>query len=330
MSATHGTGPAPAARNAPAPGIFAPLARRISAGRADAGQGRDPEFIRRSLPVVAGYTSYFSPEVRGLDRLPATGAVLVVGNHSCLFYMPEAWVAGQAMLERRGIEQPMGLLAHDFLFGVPGVGAVVRRLGGIPASGDAARSALQQGAAVLVYPGGDMEACRPWTERDRIDFGGRKGFVRLALRCGVPVVPVVAHGGHHAVVVLTRGERIARAIGLPGIRIKVFPVLAGPPFGVTPVVLPPLPMPAELTVEFLPPLDWTGYGAAAADDDDVAGACYDEITGLMQSALDRLRAERPHPLLRGFSRLPATIMARVTASAARALPVPRCGGAPAR
>jgi 1-acyl-sn-glycerol-3-phosphate acyltransferase len=327
MPANGSADPAPAARNVATPGIFTPLARRIAAGRADAGGQRDPEFVRRSLPLIAGYTSYFSPEVRGLDRLPATGPVLVVGNHSCLFYMPEAWVAGQAIMERRGFDQPWGLLAHDFLFGVPGVATVMRRLGAIPAGGDAARSALEHGAAVLVYPGGDMEACRPWTERDRVDFYGRKGFVRLALRCGVPVVPVVAHGGHHAVVVLTRGEHIARTIGLSALRIKVFPVLAGPPFGVTPVVFPPPPMPAQITVEFLPALDWTAHGASAADDAEVVGACYDEITGLMQAALDRLRAERPHPLLRGCSRLPARIMATITAGAARALPVPRCGGA---
>ncbi len=325
MPTSRRTDPAPAPRNAPAPGIFTPLARRIAVGRADAGQQRDPEFIRRILPMIARYTSYFSPEVRGLERLPATGPVLVVGNHSCLFYMPEAWVAGQAIMERRGMEQPWGLLAHDFLFGVPAVAPFMRRIGALPAHGDAARSALEHGGVVLVYPGGDMEACRPWTERDRIDFAGRKGFVRLALRCGVPVVPVVAHGGHHAVIVLTRGERIARAIGLSAIRIKVFPVLAGPPFGVMPVVFPPPPMPAQITVEFLPALDWTAYGTDAADDDGVVGACYDEITQLMQSALDRLRAERPHPLLSGYSRFAA----RIAASAVHAIPVPRCGTAPA-
>ena len=318
MPAIVSAGPALDTRKVPASGIVAPLARRIAAGRADATLGRDPEFIRRSLPAVAGYTRYFSPEVRGCERLPAAGPVLVVGNHSCLFYMPEVWVAGQAIAERRGIERPLDLLAHDFLFGVPAIGTCLRRLGAIPAGGGAARSALAGGAAVLVYPGGDWEACRPWTQRDKVDFCGRNGFVRLALRCGVPVVPVVAHGGHHAVVVLTRGERFARAVGLPGIRINVFPFLVGPPFGMTPVVFPPPPMPAQITVEFLPALDWTRHGAGAADDGDVVGACYDEITALMQSALDRLRAERPHPLLTGCSRLTA----RVTANAVKALPVP--------
>jgi len=279
------------------------LARRIAAGRADTSRQRDPDFIRRELPAIARYTSYFTPEVRGLDRLPADGPVLVVGNHSCLFYVPEVFVCGRAILSRRGIGAPAYALAYDLLFALPGIGPVLRRLGVVPASAGEAESALARGACVLVYPGGDLEACRRWTERDKVDFGGRKGFVQLALRCGVPVVPVVAHGGHHAIMVLTRGDRLARAAGLRTLRINVFPLLAGPPFGVNSILTPPLPMPAHLTVEFLPPLDWTVYGPDAADDTVVVSACYEDITRRLQTALDRLAAEYPHPVLLGCSRL---------------------------
>jgi 1-acyl-sn-glycerol-3-phosphate acyltransferase len=283
--------------------VLNPLSRRIAAGRADASLQRDPEFIRRQLPAIARYTSYFTPEVRGLDRLPADGPALVVGNHSCLFYMPEVWVCGQAILARRGIDAPAHGLAYDLLFAMPGVGPFLRRLGVVPASTGEAESALARGACVVVYPGGDLEACRPWTQRDKIVFGGRKGFVKLALRCGIPVVPVVAHGGHHAVVVLARGDRLARVAGLRSLRINVFPLLASIPFGVTSILTPPLPMPAHLTLEFLPALDWTSYGPGAADDAAVVSACYQDITGRLQAALDRLAAEQPHPLLLGCSRL---------------------------
>jgi len=285
--------------------VLAPLSRRIAAGRADTSGQRDPDFIRRQLPAIARYTSYFTPEVRGLDRLPADGPALLVGNHSCLFYMPEVWTCGQAVMSRRGIDAPAYLLAYDLLFALPGIGPVLRQLGAVPASTGEAESALARGACVMVYPGGDLEACRPWTQRDKVDFAGRKGFVRLALRCGVPVVPVVAHGGHHAVVVLARGDRLARAADLHRLRINVFPFLAGFPFGVTSILTPPLPMPAHLTLEFLPALDWTAYGPGAADDARVVSACYEEITGRLQAALDRLSAEHPHPLLAGCSRLTA-------------------------
>ena len=283
--------------------VLAPLSQRIAAERADSSPQRDPDFIRRQLPAIARYTSYFTPEVRGLDRLPAEGPALLVGNHSCLFYMPEVWTCGQAIMSRRGIDAPMHVLAYDLLFAMPGIGPFLRQLGAVPASTSEAESALVRGACVVVYPGGDLEACRPWTQRNKVDFAGRKGFVQLALRCGVPVVPVVAHGGHHAVLVLARGDRLARAAGLRRLRINVFPFLAGFPFGVTSILTPPLPMPAHLTLEFLPALDWTAYGPGAADDTHIVSACYQEITGRLQAALDHLSAEYPYPLLSGCSRL---------------------------
>jgi 1-acyl-sn-glycerol-3-phosphate acyltransferase len=301
--APNATGPEPT--RGPHARALALLSQRIAAGRVDTSLQRDPDFIRRMLPAIDHYTSYFTPEVRGLDRVPAEGPVLLVGNHSGLFYVPEAWTCGQAIMSHRGVGAPAYMLAYDLLFAVPGVGAFLRQLGAVPASTGEAESALTRGACVLVYPGGDLEACRPWTQRNKIDFAGRKGFVRLALRCGVPVVPVVAHGGHHAVVVLSRGDRLAQAVGLRTLRINVFPLLAGFPFGIMSVLTPPLPMPAHLTLEFLPAVDWTAYGPAAADDPRIVSACYDDITRRLQAALDRLSAEYPYPVLLGCSRLAA-------------------------
>ncbi|HXY43894.1 MAG TPA: 1-acyl-sn-glycerol-3-phosphate acyltransferase [Acidimicrobiales bacterium] len=254
-------------------------------------------------PPIALLTSYFSPEIRALERLPASGPVLVVGNHSCLFYMPDVWVVGQALIARRGTEPPTYAMGYDLLFALPGVSSFLRRLGVIPAATDAAEAALREGAQVLVYPGGDWEACRPWTDRNRIDFAAHRGFVKLALRTGAPVVPVVTHGSHDAVVVLSRGEALARAMGLHHLRIKVFPLALGPPFGVTSVLAPPLPLPSAITVEFLPALDWSHFGPGAASDGAVVEACYNEITGLMQDALTRMHRENPHPVATGIVRL---------------------------
>jgi len=288
-------------------GLLAPLVASLSQ-RLDHERGeplfqRDPAFIRRQLAAVARYANLFSPEVRGQENLPASGPVLVVGNHSALMYMPDVWVVALEIIRRRGLEQPAYALVYDLLLGMPAVGPFLRRIGAIPAGGREADLAMEQGALVLVYPGGDREACRPWVRRDRIDLGGHSGFVRLALRSGVPVVPVVTHGAHHSVVVVARGDRLARALGLNRLRINVFPLLVGPPFGLTSILAPPLPMPAAITVEFLPALEWSRYGAGAADDDDVVAGCYEEITHAMQSALDRLRVERRHPVLRGWSNL---------------------------
>lgn len=263
---------------------------------------RDPAFISRQLAAVTRYVNYFSPEVRGQEHLPASGPVLVVGNHSNLFYMPDAWIVGLELIRRRGLGQPAYALGYDLLFGLPLVGSFLRRIGAIPAEGEAAQLALAMGAAVVVYPGGDREASRPWTQRDKVELGGHHGFVRLALRTGVPVVPVVTHGSHDSIVIVARGERMATLFQLHRLRIKVFPIFLTP-FGLSTIFAPPLPMPSAITMEFLPPLDWSAHGPEAADDDLVVTACYEEITSLMQAVLDRLRAEEPHPVLRGLAHL---------------------------
>ena len=287
-------------------GVLAPLAALIAQRIADEHDGevpaRDPHFVSRLVPSVQRFVRYFSPEVRGIENLPASGPVLVVGNHSCLFYMPDTWMVALAITDRRGVDAPAYALVYDLLLGIPVVGSALRRLGGVPANGREAERVLAQGAAVLVYPGGDLEACRPWTERNRIVFCGHSGFIRLALRAGVPVVPVVSYGSHNAVVILSRGERLARVLGLNRLRIKVFPIVLGP-FGVSSILTPPLPMPSAVTVEFMAPIDWTGLGTAAADDEAVVEACYKEITSAMQATLDRLHSEHPHPVLRGWARL---------------------------
>ncbi len=177
----HAQGHGPGGILAP---LVGPLSHRIEHELGGPLFQRDPAFIERQLALMARYTSFFSPEVKALDNLPATGPVLVVGNHSCLMYMPDAWVVGLSLIRRRGLDQPSYALAYDLLFSVPGVGPFLRRIGAIPAGGRGAELALQQGAAVVVYPGGDLEACRPWRQRDQIDLAGHKGFVRLG-PCGL-------------------------------------------------------------------------------------------------------------------------------------------------
>jgi 1-acyl-sn-glycerol-3-phosphate acyltransferase len=270
------------------------IANRIDEERAGKVVARDPDFIRRVVPRVAQLMRYFSPEVRGIENLPATGPVLLVGNHSGLFYMPDTWMVGAAITVRRAPDTPAYAMVYDLLFGIPGVTAALRKLGAVPAGGGEGERLLAEGALLLDYPGGDAEACRPWSERDKIVFSGHLGFVRLALRAHVPVVPVVSYGSHHSVVVLSRGEPLARVLGLP--------ILLGP-LGITSVLTPPLPMPAEVTIEFMEPLDWSSLGPDAAADEDVVRACYEEITTAMQATLDRLRTEKPHPVLRGSSLL---------------------------
>lgn len=257
---------------------------------------RDAEIVARLQPLIGAWLRWFDPEVQGFEKLPTDGPFLVVGNHSGGVYMPDYWAFLHRWVAERGPEAPLYSMAFDFLFGIPGAATLARKLGSVPGSHENADRLLDRGHPVVVYPGGDEEDYRPWTERHRIELRGRTGFVRLALRHRVPVVPLVAHGSHDTIVVLTRGETLAKRLGFDRLRINVMPVVAGPPWGIAPVQLPTWPMPAKVTARVGEPLDWSHLGAGAAADPTVVQACYDETVARMQADLDDLHARLPHPV----------------------------------
>lgn len=295
-------------------GVFDPVSRRMEQKLAENPFQRDEAFLGRLLPLMELFSRYFDGEVSGFDTLPEEGPMLLVGNHSGGLIVPDTAVTIAAWYRERGTEDPLLGLALDGAFGIPGFETLMRKLGEIPANHENAERALATKNSLLVYPGGAREAFRPWTERNRIVFSGHKGFVKLALRTGVPVVPVVAHGGHHTTFVLSRGEAIAERLGRAVPSIGIAPIVVQVPWGLSIPILPGIPLPAKIVVELGPPLDWSHYGPEGSEDPEIVDRCYDEITGQMQRTLDRLARDLPYPvaqrLLGLFSRPWRTAQAR--------------------
>ncbi|WP_249644738.1 1-acyl-sn-glycerol-3-phosphate acyltransferase [Nocardia sputi] len=267
-------------------------ARIPSADPAD----RDPEFIGDTMGLGWLFARlYFRAEVRGLERIPEEGPMLLVANHSGGNVSPEVMVTTLAFVRRFGPQRPFFQLAHDMVMAYPVIGSLLRRFGTVNADAANAARALRDGAAVLVYPGGDWEVHRPTWEEDRIDFAGRTGFLRLAWDERVPIVPVVNIGAQQSQLVLTRGDRIARLLRLDRmLRLKVFPISLALPWGLDVGDLAGhLPLPSKITVEFLDPID---LRAALGPELDLEQA-YQFVTGTMQRALTKLDDERTLPIV---------------------------------
>ncbi|MDX6733270.1 MAG: hypothetical protein QOC54_3218 [Baekduia sp.] len=256
---------------------------------------RDPDYIRETLPRMWLLSSlYFRGEVRGLGHIPDEGAALLVGNHSGGNLTPDTTVFSLAFHAYFGVERPFHQLAHNLVLSLPGLG-FLRKYGTVAASPENARKALQSGAAVLVYPGGDREVHRPSWQGGRIAFGDRKGYVRLALDQDVPIVPVVAVGGQETALFLTQGEALSRLLLLDRlVRLKVLPISLGPPWGLNVGdFLGHIPLPAKITVEVLPPIHLREEFGAEPDVDEV----HAHVTRLVQETLDALSAERRFPVI---------------------------------
>jgi 1-acyl-sn-glycerol-3-phosphate acyltransferase len=259
---------------------------------------RDTEFLEWLLPLMDLFARYFDAEVRNLEKVPAEGAVLLVGNHSGGVLVPDTSALISAWYREFGLSRRLMGLAFDAAFAIPGFERLMRQIGQIPASHENAVETLERGDALLVYPGGAHETFRPWSQRNRIDFSGHKGFVRLALRTGVPVVPVVGHGAHESIVVLARGESVAERIGLTRLRLRVAPLVWQLPWGLSLPLTPGIPLPTKITVQICDALDWSSHGPEGAQRPEVVDRCYDEITTVMQETLTGLAEANPYPLLR--------------------------------
>jgi 1-acyl-sn-glycerol-3-phosphate acyltransferase len=263
---------------------------------ADPFAARSPEYIRATLPALRTMSdTYFRADVSGLQRIPESGPVLLVGNHSGGTMIADSFVFAQAFYDRFGPDRRFHQLAHDLVFGVPGLRTLVQRYGTVPASPGNMRRALDRDAALLVYPGGDEESFRPSWQTSEVRFAGRKGFVKLALERDVPIVPVVALGGQETGLFLGRGRRIARALALDRLaRLKVLPPVLGPPVGVTLLDFPiRLPIPAKIAIRVMPPIDLREQLGRKGDLDDG----YRLVTSRMQRTLTRLATERTLPVV---------------------------------
>ncbi|ODQ86602.1 lysophospholipid acyltransferase family protein [Mycolicibacterium holsaticum] len=254
---------------------------------------RDPDYIREQLPGLWLVASlYFRADVRGLDRIPVEGPVLLVGNHSGGNVPPDTFVFTLAFCSYFGVERPFYQLAHNLVVSAPPL-ASLRKFGTVAANHENAQLALKSGAALLVYPGGDYEVFRPSWERNRVDFGGRKGYVRLAREAGVPIVPVASVGGQESVLFLSRGQWLAKLLRVDKMfRLKSVPIAIAPPWGlVISDLAGHIPLPAKIAVEVQEPI--TAEEVLGADDDVI----HDKVIDSLQAGVDRLAAARRFPVI---------------------------------
>jgi 1-acyl-sn-glycerol-3-phosphate acyltransferase len=254
----------------------------------------DEELIERIAPLIDLLCRvWFRQDVEGLENIPA-GPSLVVVNHEAGITFVQILGFGARWVLSRGAAERILPLMHDAMFGVPLLGNMLCHLGAVRASHRNAEAVFEQGRKVLVAPGGNLEAFRPWSERFRIKLGGRKGWARLALRAGVPVCPVVFCGGQESLVVLWDGQPLVRALGLRRwLRVDTFPVFLGLPWGIAFGPWLHLPLPAKCSTRVLPPIEPRGD----PDDESAVDALYDEVTAAMQAAMDDLAARRVLPIL---------------------------------
>jgi 1-acyl-sn-glycerol-3-phosphate acyltransferase len=256
---------------------------------------RSPQVIESLLPIGEWlHRYYFRVTTDGWHHLPTDGSMLLVGSHNGGMIAPDTLMFMVDWFRQFGSARPVYGLMHPNVWMVPGYSRLTVEMGAIQAHPKMAIAALRRGAAVLVYPGGAEDLWRLHKERHRIHFAGRKGFIKLALREGVPIVPAISKGAHDTLIILADYYKELRQLhdwGMPwlfGFDPIVFPIYLGLPWGLAIGPLPNIPLPVPIHTRICAPIVFKRYGRAAALDRDYVNACYEEVVMRMQMELDRL------------------------------------------
>jgi 1-acyl-sn-glycerol-3-phosphate acyltransferase len=274
-------------------GIAAAIAERAGKWNLD---GPDWEFFERQKYLWNPLMDYwFRMEMEGWENLPDPPALLI-GIHSGAPFVWDAWTVGAQWWRHFGAERPLHGTAHDALMAMPLVGDYFRKMGVLPASADSITAALAAGRDVALWPGGERDSLRPWTQRDDAVLAGRRGFVKLAIRSGVPIVPISTVGGPDSMPVLTRGRRLAKVLQLDKIaRLKLFPIAVQAPWGLSPALLPEIPLPTKIRTAFQPPIE-LDTDPERAEDQEYVEQKYKEVCASIQHGMDMLARRRRLPL----------------------------------
>jgi 1-acyl-sn-glycerol-3-phosphate acyltransferase len=258
--------------------------------------GTDWAFMERQKYFWNPLMDYwFRMEIEGWENLPEPPALLV-GVHAGAPFVWDAWTVGIQWWRQFGHDRPLHGTAHDALMAAPVIGSYFRRMGVIPAAPDSMATALAEGRDVALWPGGERDSLRTWTQRDEAVLAGRKGFIKLAIRTGVPIVPISTVGGPDAMPVLASGKRLARLLQLDKVaRLKMFPIAFQLPWGISPALLPEVPLPTKIRTAFQPAID-LDPDPARADDDDYVEMMYGRVQGAIQDGIDALARRRRWPL----------------------------------
>jgi len=191
------------------------------------------------------YSKWFRAEWEGLEKIPREGGALLVANHA-------GAIPSDAPVIMHGIEKELGRpiygMADYFFRTMPVVGTLWARAGGVSARpANAYRLLKEQNQLALVFPEGTKGPSKSFTDRYQLRRFGRGGFVEIAMRAGVPVIPIAVVGSEEAMPVLLRLPTLARALGVPYFPVTANLLVLGP-LGVV------IPFPAKFKLRVLDPV----------------------------------------------------------------------------
>ena len=256
------------------------LRRRLSGDYRVDDFGYDEMLARELLLPLAKplYENYFRVRTLGIERIPDEGPAILIANHSGTVAL-DAVMVQYAVAREHPSRRAIRNMGADLVYRLPFVGPLARKTGNAVACPDDAYELLRRGELLGVFPEGFKGVGKGWRERYKLQRFGRAGFMEVALRAQVPIIPIAVVGAEEAYPMIGNATLLARMLGLPYFPITpTFPLLG--PLGL-------LPLPSRWFIEFGHPIPTDDYPEDAADDAMLVFDLADRVRDSIQQMLYR-------------------------------------------
>lgn len=247
--------------------------------------GFDKELTEDILLPIAMfmYHTYWRTTTIGIENVPSTGAALLVANHSGTLPW-DAVMVKFGVLEEHPSHRHVRLLAADLAVSVPFISHLARKSGNTVATTEDSLRLLRMGELVGVFPEGFKGIGKPFRKRYRLQRFGRGGFVEVALKGGVPIIPVAVVGAEEIYPMIADVRPLARLFGFPYFPLTPFFPALGP--------LGMLPLPSKWIIEFGDPIRTDAYDAGSEEDAMLVFDLTDQVRDTIQQMINRNLAAR--------------------------------------
>ncbi len=235
-------------------------------------------FIESTYPLVSFLESYHSYEIRDFERIPESGGGIIVGNHGFLAY--DIYLLAFKYYQKHK-KMWRGLTDH-VIFKIPILREIFLALGIVDGNRDNASQLLKGGEFLIVFPGGSKEAMKSSKERYMLKWEGRYGFLKMALKHRVPIIPAVCIGIDEIFDVHVNGYEFAEMLGIQDFPIPIF----SGRFGL------PIPKPVKLTHYIGEPLYFLESEYELYDDLDVLKKVQKRVKKILEKMITDGQKER--------------------------------------
>lgn len=257
--------------------------RTMEAGQNEFGYdpfGFNPEALKYIVPLaVLLYRHYFRVETHDVERIPDTGRVLLVSNHTGQIPLDGMMIATATLIEKDPPRMARSMIER-WVPSLPFISTILARCGQVVGTRDNARILLDREGCIMVFPEGAEGINKTYDRAYELERFGL-GFMRLALETDTPIVPIGVVGAEEQMPALYNVKSLAKILGMPAFPITPTWPLFGP--------LGAMPLPVKYRLYFGEPMHFEGD---SDDEDRVIGAKVDQVKEAIEQMLDRGLEER--------------------------------------